>query len=88
MERGNGRWTLNPRHAAPIFGVCATDFQNGNFYEANCPASATDKSALDKAILNLKALRDHFRQRIAVKQACNAKPAIAYLMKDATARPA
>ena len=92
-EMDGGRWI----HALLLqfwdnitasYGVYATDFQNGNFYETKRPASATDKSAFDKAVLNLKALRDHFRQRIAVKQACNAKPAIAYLMKDATARPA
>ena len=72
------------------FRVYATDFQNGNFYKTKRPASATDKTALDKTVLGLKALRDHFRQRIAVKQACNVKPTIAYLMEatDAPARPA
>ena len=70
-----------------LFGVYATDFQNGNFYETSRPASATDKSALDKAVLNLRSLRDHFRQRIAIKQACHVKPAIAHLMEDAAPRP-
>ena len=70
-----------------LFGVYATDFQNGNFYETNRPASATDKSALDKAVLNLRSLHNHFCQQIAIKQACHVKPAIAYLMEDAAPRP-
>ena len=82
MEREHRRRALEPCH-----GVYATDFQNGNFYETSRPASAKDKSALDKVVLNLRSLRDHFRQRIAIKQACHVKPSIAYLMKDAAPRP-
>ena len=60
---GGGRWihALLLQLCTAYFGVYATDFQNGSFYETKRPASATDKSAFDKAVLNLKALRDHFR---------------------------
>ena len=47
--------------------------------------SATDKMALYKAVLSLHALRNHFRKLIAVKKACDIKPAIAYLTKAANA---
>ena len=67
------------------FGVYATDFQNGNFYETKRPASATDKVALDKAVLTVQAGTDHYRKLVAVKKFCDFKPAIAYLMKAADA---
>ena len=69
---GGGRWNHVMflqfwDNIIALFGVYATDFQNENFYETSRPASATDKSALDKAVLNLRSLRNHFRQRIAIK---------------------
>ena len=54
------------------------------------PRFRHEQVGAQQAVLSLKALRDHFHQRIAVKQACNVKPVIAYLMEatDAPARPA